>query len=90
VKEVTHWFLEKSKHPDRLQEIVQIIVKCGRWIYAVNVGVQFLRIGFYERRFLKLGVYVEITESKPEVERQSGENEHYRKRPKVELFIVLR
>lgn len=51
--------------------------------------MQFLCIGFYEGRFLKLGVYVEVAESKPIVERYRSEYEHYCEGPKVELYMVL-
>jgi DNA-binding MurR/RpiR family transcriptional regulator len=85
--DLAHRLLEKSEHPNRLQEIVQVIVKRGRLIRAVDVGVQFLCIGFYQRRFLKLGVHVEVAESKPVIERHGSEHEHYRERPKVELYI---
>lgn len=39
MEDVTYRFLEKPKYPDGLQEIVQVIVKCGWWIYAIDVGV---------------------------------------------------
>lgn len=85
---VAHRLFEKSKDPDSLEEIVQIIVK-GSWrIWAVDVGVQFLCIRFYERGFLELGVHVEVAESEPIVERQGSEHEHYRERPKVELCVI--
>lgn len=39
---------------------------------------------------MELGVYVEVAESEPIVERDCSEYEHYRKRPKVELREVVR
>ena len=80
-----HRFFEKPEHPNRLQEIVQVIVECCRWIWAVDVGVEFLCVRLDEGRFLKLGVCVEVAESKPVVERHGSECEHYGERPKVEL-----
>jgi len=80
-----HRFFEESEHPNRLQEIIQVIVECCWWIWAVDVGVEFLCVRFDEGRFLKLGIYIEVAESKPVVERHGSEHEHDRERPKVEL-----
>jgi len=42
--ETAHRFLEKSKHPNRLQEVIQVVMEGCRRAWSVDVGVQFLSV----------------------------------------------
>lgn len=46
-------FLEKSKYPYSLQEIIQIVVKIGSRFRYIHIGMELLRIGLNERWFLQ-------------------------------------
>lgn len=80
-----HRFLQKSKHSDSLQKIVEIVVERGRRVGTIDIGVKFIRIRLDEGRFLQLRVRVEISEAYPVVKADSRSNKYNSKGPEIEL-----
>jgi len=65
---ITYRLFKETEDPYSLQKFIEVGVKGRRCLCGVDIGVQFLSVGFRERWFLQLGIGVEVSESNPIVE----------------------
>lgn len=66
-EQFTHWFLQKAKYTNCLQEIIQIVME-RRWgICGVHIGVKRVNIRLDQGWFPQLRVNIEVSEAYPVV-----------------------
>lgn len=83
---ITHWFLQEPEYPNRLQELVQIIMERGHLLRCIDVRMKSFGISFQQRWFLQIGVLIQIPEAYPIVQSHKGEDEYDGEGPEVQLY----
>lgn len=83
--ELTYRFLQESKNPDRLQEVIQVVVEIRGLFCRVDIWMQLFRIRFDQRLLLQRRVLVQVPEAYPVVQCHCREYEYEHERVEIEL-----